>query len=280
MNGRYAAAAEAAAARAGAAGRKIGAVARITLRHQLAYRTDFIVRASFLLLILFVFVQLWSAAYGGDGQLRIAGYTLKQIVWYLVFTEAITMAGPPVGTLIEDEVKNGDIAIRLIRPLSYIGYHYACYMAEAYFRFFIHLAVGAAVAWPLAGTPSFGYGWAALLALSFGAMTLAFLLSAAVALCAFWIEETRGLDFVLQKLKFTVGGMLLPLDMMPGWLQHLCAWLPFQAVLYLPARSAVDVSRAALPEQLVVQLLWIAAIAAVVSFIYRRGVKKLHVNGG
>ena len=48
-------------------------------------------RACFLLLILFVFVQLWSAAYDGDSARVIAGFTLKQIIWYLVFTEAITM---------------------------------------------------------------------------------------------------------------------------------------------------------------------------------------------
>jgi ABC-2 type transport system permease protein len=259
---------------------KTGAVARITMRQQFAYKTDFVLRSTFLLLILFVFAQLWSAAYEGDPARVISGFTMKQIVWYLVFTEALTMAGPPLCAKIEDEVKNGDIAVRLTRPFSYLGYHYASYLSEALFRFVVHLAVGSVIAWPFVGAPSFGAGWLGLLSLSVGALTLDFLLKAIVALSAFWVEEVRGMEFVLQKLQFTVGGMLLPIDLMPEWLQRVCAWLPFQAVLYFPARTAVHYDGAKLVIQLGIQTGWIALLGLLVTVLYRRGVKKLHVNGG
>ncbi|UVI32224.1 ABC transporter permease [Paenibacillus spongiae] len=263
-----------------AKGRKIEAIYRITLRQQLAYKADFILRASFLLLILYVFIQLWTAAYEGDGERLIAGFSLKQIIWYLVFTEALTMASPHLCIRIEEEMKNGDIALRLIRPLSYLGYHYSSYMAEALFRFGIHLAVGSFIAWLFVGPPAFGLGWLGLLSLSAGALTIAFLLNGIVALCAFWIEETRGLEFVLQKLKFTVGGMLLPIDLMPEWLQRICAWLPFQAVLYIPARTAVAYEEAAVLQYFALQAAWIIVLGAGIMVIYRKGVSKLHVNGG
>lgn len=261
-------------------GLKAGAVARITLRQQVAYKMDFLIRASFLLLILYVFVQLWSAAYGGDSTRVINGYTLKQIIWYLVFTEAITIGVPPLCGLIEDEVKNGDIALRLIRPLSYVGYHYAAYMSEAVFRFFVHLVIGGTIAWLSVGPPTFGLGWAGLFSLTLGALTVAFMLNMIVALCALWVEETRGMEFVLHKLQFTLGGMLLPLDLMPGPLRKICEWLPFQAMLYFPARSAVNFGDSPLARSFLIQAAWIAVLTAVVLFMYRKGVKKLHVNGG
>jgi len=259
---------------------KAGAVSRITLRQQLAYKSDFVIRSLFLLLILYVFTQLWSAAYEGDTERVISGFTLKQIIWYLVFTEALTMAVPSLCLRIEEEVKNGEIAIRLIRPMSYVGYHYISYLAESVFRFIVHLLIGSLIAWPFVGAPSFGMGWLGFLSLSFGALTLAFLLNAVVALTAFWVEETRGMEFVLHKLQFTVGGMLLPIDLMPDWLQRICAWLPFQAVLYFPARTAVNYESAPILQQFLIQGAWIVAMAAAVLFIYRRGVRKLHVNGG
>ena len=263
-----------------AGGRKAAAVARITMRQQMAYKMDFILRSSFLILILYVFVQLWSAAYEGDYTRVINGYTLKQIIWYLAFTEAVTMGVPALCMVIENEVKSGDIALRLIRPFSYIGYHYAAYMAEAIFRFFIHLAVGGFIAWLCVGPPSFGLGWAGLFSLTLGALTIAFLLNMTVALFAFWVEETRGLEFVLHKLQFTVGGMLLPLDLMPEPLRKLCAWLPFQAMLYFPARTAVHFSAAMLLQELIIQAAWIGVLTAIVLLVYRRGVSRLHVNGG
>jgi len=263
-----------------AAGRKAAAVGRIAFRHQLAYKTDFAMRGFFLLFILFVFIQLWSAAYGGDYELVISGFTLKQIVWYLVFTEALTMAAPPLCSRIEEEVKNGDVAIRLIRPQSYVGYHFSVFASEALTRFAVHLLVGSAIAWPFVGPPAFGLGWLGLLELSVGALTVTFLLLMLVGLCAFWVEETSGLYFVLQKLQFTIGGMLLPIDLMPEWLQRICAWLPFQAALYYPAKMAVHFDAALLGRQLAIQIGWIVLLALAVSRMYRRGVAKLHVNGG
>ncbi|QMV45105.1 ABC transporter permease [Cohnella cholangitidis] len=261
-------------------GRKAFAVGRITFRHQLAYKTDFVMRCFFLLFILYVFIQLWSAAYDGNFTTVIAGFTLKQIVWYLVFTEALTLAAPPVCTRIEEEVKNGDVAIRLTRPQSYVAYHFSVFASEALLRFFVHLIVGSAIAWAFVGAPSFGFGWMGLLALSAGALTITFLLLMLVGLCAFWVEETSGLYFVLQKLQFTIGGMLLPIDLMPEWLQRVCAWLPFQAALYFPARMAVHYDAALLAGQAGIQAAWIVGLGLAVGWLYRRGVTKLHVNGG
>lgn len=263
-----------------ASARKAEAVARITARQQLAYKTDFLLRSAFLLLILFVFAQLWTAAYDGDALKVIGGFAMKEIVWYLVFTEALTMAAPPLTARVEEEVKNGDIAIRLVRPMSYLGYHYASYLSEAAVRFAVNLIAGSLIAWCLVGAPDFGMGWLALLALAAGALTVAFLLSAAVALCAFWVEETSGLQFVLQKLQFTIGGMLLPIDLMPEWLQRACAWLPFQAALYLPARAAVHYDGSLLLRYAGIQAAWIVGLGLLATWIYRRGAKRLHVNGG
>lgn len=260
--------------------RKAEAVARITARQQAAYKMDFLLRSCFLLMILFVFVQLWTAAYDGDAAKVIGGFTMKEIVWYLVFTEALTMGAPPLTARVEEEVKNGDIAVRLIRPMSYLGYHYSTFLSEVAIRFIVNLAVGCAIAWSYVGAPDFGFGWLSLLALAAGALTITFLLNAMVALCAFWVEETSGLQFVLQKLQFTIGGMLLPVDLMPDWLQRVCSWLPFQAALYLPARSAVHYDGLLLLRYAGIQAAWIAGLGVLVTIIYRRGAKKLHVNGG
>lgn len=262
------------------AGRKQLAVVRIALRQQWAYKTDFLLRACLLLLLLYVLGQLYAAAYAGDYDRAIGGFTLRQVVWYLVFTEAITMAGPPVGVRIEEEVKNGDIAVRLTRPLSYVGYHYGSYMGEGVLRFIVLLVAGGMVAWLTVGPPALGYGPIAYLPLAMLGLTLSFLMTAAVGLCAFWVEETRGLEFVLQKLTFTAGGLLIPIDLMPEWLQRVCAWLPFQAALYLPARLGVRFDGQELLRACSLQLAWIAALALLVTFIFRRGAGKLHVNGG
>ncbi|WP_127506670.1 ABC transporter permease [Paenibacillus humicus] len=262
-------------------GRKYAAVGTITFKQQTAYMADFLIRSVFLLLILFIFMQLWSAAYSGQGgaEASIGGFVLRDIIWYLVLTEAFTMACPQQCTRIEEEVKSGGVAVRLLTPISYVGYQYFSYMGEALLRFGVNLAAGMLIGWLMVGPPDFGFGWAGMAALGLGSFTIAYLLNMSIALCAFWVEETRGLEFVLQKLQFTVGGMLIPLDLMPHWLQQICAWLPFQAVLYFPAKTAVG-GMGALGAFLGIQMIWIVLLGALVAWIYSRGVRRLNVNGG
>src|SRR5690606_34760717 len=163
---------------------KYQAVGRITVRQQVHYRVDFLFRALLLLLILFVFIHLWQAVYGGDSGKLVAGFSLKRIAWYPVFAEAVTMACTQLCIKIEDEVKQGDIAVRFIRPLSYIGFHFMAYMGDAALRFIVQLAAGTAIAWFYVGAPAFGLGWAGFFVLLPGAFVTAFFLNLSIALCA------------------------------------------------------------------------------------------------
>jgi ABC-2 type transport system permease protein len=259
---------------------KYAAIGRVTVKNHVAYIMDFLLRTVFFIIIIYIFIQLWTATYHGEGSTRIAGFTLGQIIWYLIFTEAMTLAKPSLSYRIEEEVKSGDVGYRLVRPVNYIGFHYVSYIGEVYFRLLINLAVGVLLGVLVLGLPSFGWGWAGFLALTLGGFTVNFLLNMMLALCAFWVEETRGLEFVYNKLLFTVGGMLMPLEVFPDRLQRVCVWLPFQTVLYFPAKAAVAFQAGDLPRMLGIQCFWIALLTVGVAAIYRKGVKKLNVNGG
>jgi ABC-2 type transport system permease protein len=68
--------------------------------------------------------------------------------------------------------------------------------------------------------------------------------------------------------------------MFPQALQRIGHWLPLQAIVYIPAKTAVAFNPEKLAAMLATQLLWIAVIGLVVIGVYRKGVKKLNVNGG
>ncbi|UUZ89716.1 ABC-2 family transporter protein [Paenibacillus sp. P25] len=259
---------------------KYYAVGRISIRDHLAYVTDFLIRSVFLIIIMYIFMQLWQTTYQGEGTDLIAGYSFRQMIWYILLAEALTMAFPSLSLRIEEEVKSGDVGYKLTRPLSYIGYHYMAYLSEVYVRLAVNLAVGLALGWAAFGFPLTGAGWAAFAVLSLGSVTVNFMLNMALSLCAFWVEETRGLEFVYHKLLFTVGGMLMPLELFPEALQQVCRWSPFQAVLYFPSRAAVRWEDVQLLPMLAVQWGWAAALTLVAALIYRLGVRKLHLNGG
>ncbi len=260
---------------------KYSAVFRITLSNHFAYIIDFIMRSVFLLLILFVFTQLWETTYSVTGKELIAGYTLQKLLWYLVITEAIYMAVPRIAFKVEQEVKNGDVAYFLNRPLSYIGYNYCGYMAEALIRVTINLCVGGLLILTLYG----GIDWTWLTLpvtylLVFGAFTLHFLIMMGISLCSFWVEEVQGYELVYSRLVMILGGMMVPLDIFPSWLEQIALALPFQNIIYIPAIHAVGTSSNSLLNALVGQWIWILVFVIVTTTIFQMGVKRLNVNGG
>lgn len=255
-------------------------IGRVTLRNQLAYTADFLIRSLFLLLILYIFMQLWRTTFEGQGAETIAGYSLRQIMWYLIVTESIVIAGPSLCTRIEEEIKSGDVAYKLIRPVSYVVIHYVEYMSECALRFVINLLLGTAVGLLLVGPPIVGPGLLWLPVMAVGGFTVHFMLGMLLALSAFWVEETRGLEFVYNKILFTVGAMLMPLELFPEVLQQISRWLPFQTIVYFPARTAVAFDPGELPRMLAVQWIWVLAIGLAVRAVHAKGVKKLNVNGG
>ncbi|GMK42907.1 hypothetical protein PghCCS26_00340 [Paenibacillus glycanilyticus] len=255
-------------------------IGKITLRSQLAYVVDFLIRSVFLLLILYIFMQLWQTTFAGEGTATINGYTFKQMMWYLVFTESMVLATPSLSTRIEEEVKSGDVAFKLIRPVSFIAFHYAEYMSEVAIRYVINLILGSAIGLLLVGPLPVGIGLAWLPVMALGGFTVNFMLGMLVALSAFWVEETRGLEFVYNKILFTIGGMLMPLELFPESLQRIGHWLPFQTVVYFPARTAVGMHLGEISRALAIQWLWVILIGAMVWLLYRKGVRKLNVNGG
>lgn len=259
---------------------KYAAYARMTVRNQLAYVLDFLIRSLFLLVILYIFFQLWSVTFEGVGESRISGYSFEQMIWYLVVAESIILASPKLNAKVEAEVKNGDIGYQLTRPASYILMHYGSYMGEAAVRVVVNLLLGSLLA-----TVWFGWSWPGwnipmMLAVMVGAFTVNFLMTMLLSLCAFWVEETRGLDFVYNKLLFTVGGMLLPLEMFPGALRSVSEWLPFQTVAYFAAKTAVLPDVSEMVRMIAIQWGWVALLATAAALVYRKGVRKLNVNGG
>ena len=79
---------------------------------------------------------------------------------------------------------------------------------------------------------------------------------------------------------FVLGGLLLPLELYPTLIQRAAAFTPFPWLLAAPASFMLGtplVSASALAGSLV---LWSAATALTVSWMFRRAVSTVTINGG
>lgn len=263
---------------------KYGAVFSTTVRNQLAYVGEMALRTTFLVIILYVFLQLWRATYAAEGTATIAGFSVAQMIWYLAVTEAIVMSRPRLSGIVDEEVRSGDIAYRLVRPYTYVGYHLTAHAAERSLRFLVNLVVGALLALLYVGPVPLAPGGVALgLAVAAIGMLIDFLALFAIGLLAFWIEDTSSVQLIYSRVLMLLGGMLLPLELFPEPIKSVAAALPFSTMVYAPARLAVGGDGAGgawLATLLARQLVTLLAGTGLVWLLYRAAARRINVNGG
>jgi ABC-2 type transport system permease protein len=182
---------------------------------------------------------------------------------------------------IEKDVRTGDIAYLLPRPLSYLGTRLAEGLGSLLVRLLALGVTGFAAAWLLAGrlpADPRGLLLAVPLGVVAGAVCTAF--HAAIGVTSFWIQDASPLYWIWQKLCFVLGGLVLPLSIYPGWLRTVADWSPFSAMLNGPGRLAMDYDPALAGGTLLRLVAWGLVAALLLRWLYARGLSILDVNGG
>ena len=207
---------------------KYGAITLMNLQNQLANVWDALGRAVFIVLIMFIFVQLWTAVYESQGTAEIAGLTLADTIWYFLIAEMIELGKFRHDQSISEEVKDGSIAYTLVRPYNYLAYHFFNGMGESLVKMGLIFLLGLPVVLIYAGLPAITLqGFVAFLLVLLLALLLDFCMASSIGLLAFVVEDTFPFRLIYQKLIFILGGLLIPLDFLPLWLQRIARLLPF-----------------------------------------------------
>jgi len=262
--------------------RKYSAIARINLQNSLAYVWNALGQGIFITLFIFVFSQLWSATFRAQNATIIGGLTLNQTLWYFVWAELIELSRINVSGQIQQEVKDGSLAYTLGRPYNYLLYHYFSGLGGVIIRIVFVLTFGAAVAliqvgpletFQLAAMP-------AIVLITALAFSIDYCISAGIGLLAFFFEDTSAFRLIYQKIKFVLGGLLLPLDVLPDAVQDIARLLPFNLVLYAPSRLFVAWDNTQFVEMLALQIVWLAIIIGLLALLFRTGAHRVSINGG
>jgi ABC-2 type transport system permease protein len=266
------------AARVSRVSGKYLAFALAAARRTLAEPTLLVGRCAFLGVILFVFSRIWhvigaSAALPGVGE--------RELIWYLAVTEWAVLATPPLFLSIEAEVRSGDVACRVVRPVSYVGAHISEAVGEAALRLALLGPSAALFAFALSGGfPADPRGLWLALPLVLVAAFVAILCMAAIGLSAFWIVDTSPFFWIWQKLVFVLGGLLFPLELYPDWLQRIAHLTPFPLMCWAPGRMALGLAPREALASAASGAVWVALLCGLLVVLSRRARARLTVNGG
>jgi ABC-2 type transport system permease protein len=254
-----------------------GMVPKLFLAYRLWLWMEFFVQ----ILSLTIFVFFWRAVYASSATL--GGLNLQQTLNYIILAQILvpiiqTRAIFQFGFIIRE----GQIAVELLRPVDLQGRYYVESLTNLALTLLLKvplLVLGVAVyGLQLPSDPAV---WAAF--------ALSLLLGHAILFCFDWIfaclafysTETWGLSVVREALAAFFSGALLPLNMMPAWLQSLTLALPFAQALYVPLAFLSQITPLSdAPRVWLVQLAWLAALLVLSRWVFRVAVRTVTVQGG
>jgi ABC-2 type transport system permease protein len=247
-------------------------------RKRMSYRADFWINSVAGILVNFsVFWYLTQALFAASGEPTLGGYTPHGMVLYYVF--AILMGRIVQSNEMEmgtsQDIYDGSLSRYLLYPVSYPAVKYA-EQAGALAPQLIQLTVFGAVAPFLVGIPEEMHITLTSVVMCLVSLAVAnllhYLLLLPIQEVAFWAESVWSLVIAERFAMSLLGGLLLPLDLFPGWAREILYWLPFPYLYSAPVR--VLMGKATITEWawgLVIASGWCAAAGYLGRLVWRRG---------
>jgi viologen exporter family transport system permease protein len=257
------------------------ALAGMEIKTFLAFHWSALIYILQSLISMVVFVYFWRALYAETT--TIAGLSLATTLAYILLVRIFQ----PLSnlTMIQEFahlLRQGDLLQLLVRPLplqqSYYIQGFASLIVSLGRQLPVLLVALLVFRLPLPTNPAV---WAAFL--------LAALLGRSVLFCLDWLlgcislytTSAWGLSFAVSGLAMFLGGGLVPLPMMPTWLQVIAQSTPFAQALAVPIgllSGLTPLSEA--PRLLVIQLLWLAGLAPLSALVFRVAIRRVTIQGG
>ena len=262
--------------------RKYAFIIKTQVMSNLQYVFNLIFNYISYFIILFIFFNIWQYIYSDSTNL-INGYNLNQMTWYVVITEIIwmTLNGRKFCIQISNDVKSGNITYNINKPYNYIGYVLSTHLGDILIRIGIYSILGVLTGFLFLGRfPDLNIFSVIIVIITiFLALIISTLLITFIGLFSFFIEDSGSFYWVYSKL-ILVFGTMFPIEFFPSIIQKILNFSPVYVVSYGPAKLFVDFSWNNAISIIIAQLIYLAISYLMCYLLYKKGVKKINVNGG
>lgn len=247
------------------------------IRKILAYRSDFWLNfVGNTLIHLFIARALWQSIFASNGVTEMKGMTLPTLTLYYLLAPLTTkvLMGENIG-FFSREIYDGGLNRYLVWPLPALGYKTLTFLTYSCF-YLVQMAILYIFARVLFYGTFLNPDECFRLALGLGYLLVAafayFNLMCLCEMVAFWADNTWTLGVMLRFITAFFGGIFLPLDFYPIWLQDLLFYLPFSAMVSTPINLIMGrMEYATAIDSFIVLLFWIPFLYLCVRLMWKRG---------
>jgi viologen exporter family transport system permease protein len=229
-----------------------------------------------------IYLVVWTTIadqQGGSVQGLTAGYfAAYYIVWTLVRNMNIVFGAP----FWEERIREGELNKDLLRPVLPLHYDIAFFAGwkVVVIVLWIPLAIGLSLVFDPVLDPRL-LEIAVFAVAIWGAYLLRTMFQEALGMLCFWTTRGAAIFDLWMMTELLLSGRLVPLPLMPDWVQEISRFLPFQWAFFFPIEALVgDLSNEQLLRGLGAQLLWILIGLAIFRVAWKHAIKRYSAVGG
>jgi len=201
-----------------------------------------------------------------------------QVISVLISTEIMVLNETWLEYEFESKVKSGNLVLDLIKPISIIGMFFFKNLAFLLVNFLIIL-------FPLSAILTYGFSSSILqierlpmFVLSiFFSIIINFFLSLLIGVASLTLKSVWGVLIFKEALMALFGGILIPLEMYPSYIQRVVQLSPIYGIYQIPQKLLFGFEGVGI---LFVQLSWIAVLLLITHLYMKRQMSKNTFFGG
>lgn len=255
---------------------------RVRFLMMLAYRTNYYSGILIYSINIGAYYFLWSAIYGGKEEIQ--GLSVIQMTTYVaVAWMARAFYYNNIDREIAAEIKDGKVAIEMIRPYNYLGMKTMQALGEGIFRLLFFSVPGmiiVAMIFPVRFDASLATWLFFFISLIFSFIVNTHI-NLLTGMMTFFLFNNSGLIRAKRVVIDLFSGLLLPISFYPDWAQGLMAYLPFQAISYVPSMIFTGgFVGQEIYNALLLQAVWVLILLIPIRLLWILAKKHLIVQGG
>lgn len=250
----------------------------------LVYRFDYTMRIIGSITALVVQYYIWKALMSQTMvSFEQVNVDFQYMVTYITVS-AVIKAFVRSGTIeeINEKIRNGSLAMDLIKPYSFMGMMFCSKVAKAIYQFVflsIPILLFSGIFWGIQFASIIGVSCGIIMLI--GGVIIMFLMEYILGLLGFWFQQTWILERLLNDVLRFMSGAILPIWVFPASIQSISQYLPFQYIYYGPITLMTGgYGSGHIAKLIFTQMIWIMGLFVISILLWRKSINKITIQGG
>lgn len=223
----------------------------------------------------------WTAVY--ENKETVGALSLSNMLTYMVIALLLEQYVSGVGTNLARMIKQGDIALELMKPYHLLDKLVAMDIGQKIsnsmrttFPMLLFAVWFVGIQLPQSIESFLLFTVSVVLGILIGTQ-----LDLIIGILAFWTINIWGLRLLRESVLQFCSGALVPLSLYPQWFQEISMFLPFQSMVYIPVSIYTgSISGTQAYTAIVTQFIWLIFITVLVRFLWTLAIRKITIFGG